>query len=123
MKRLHSLDTLYRDALLMLLAVLMALPVLSFLSARAYAAEEEPDIKAEAAILIDADTGRVLWSKNGEERHYPASMTKMMTALLGISLLPPDPKSRFRRMRPIRRTRLCISPRAMFLRPKNFCAA
>lgn len=63
MKRLHSLDTLYRDALLMLLAVLMALPVLSFLSARAYAAEGEPDIKAEAAILIDADTGRVLWSK------------------------------------------------------------
>ncbi len=92
MKRLHSLDTLYRDALLMLLAVLMALPVLSFLSARAYAAEGEPDIKAEAAILIDADTGRVLWSKNGEERHYPASMTKMMTALLGISLLPPDAK-------------------------------
>lgn len=92
MKRLHSLDTLYRDALLMLLAVLMALPVLSFLSARAYAAEGEPDIKAEAAILIDADTGRVLWSKNGEERHYPASMTKMMTALLGISLLAPDAK-------------------------------
>lgn len=76
----------------MLLAVLMALPVLSFLSARAYAAEGEPDIKAEAAILIDADTGRVLWSKNGEERHYPASMTKMMTALLGISLLAPDAK-------------------------------
>ena len=72
----------------MLLAVCLSLS--SMTSVRA--ATAEPDIQAEAAILIDADTGRVLWSKNGEERHYPASMTKMMTCLLGIQLLPPDAK-------------------------------
>lgn len=72
----------------MLLAVCLSLS--SMTSVRA--ATAEPDIQAQAAILIDADTGRVLWSKNGEERHYPASMTKMMTCLLGIQLLPPDAK-------------------------------
>ena len=72
----------------MLLAVCLSLS--SMTSVRA--ATAEPDIQAEAAILIDADTGRVLWSKNGEERHYPASMTKLMTCLLGIQLLPPDAK-------------------------------
>ena len=50
----------------------------------------EPEVTADAAILIDAQTGRVLWSKHGEERHYPASMTKMMTCLLSLGSLSPD---------------------------------
>ncbi len=37
---------------------------------------------AQSAILIDADTGRTLFSKHSTERLYPASMTKLMTALL-----------------------------------------
>ncbi|MDR3085310.1 MAG: D-alanyl-D-alanine carboxypeptidase, partial [Christensenellaceae bacterium] len=37
---------------------------------------------AQSAILIDADTGRVLFGKKVDEVLYPASMTKMMTALL-----------------------------------------
>lgn len=95
MKILHSL---HKKMFAVLLAVLLVLPLILLQGTAAYAdgsesgGTETPDIKAEAAILIDADTGRVLWSKNGEERHYPASMTKMMTALLGISLLPPDAK-------------------------------
>ena len=40
--------------------------------------------KAEGAILIDGDTGTVLWGKNIHNTYYPASITKVMTALLVI---------------------------------------
>ena len=36
------------------------------------------------AILIDADTGAVVAQRNGDERIYPASLTKIMTALIAI---------------------------------------
>ncbi|MGM8366693.1 D-alanyl-D-alanine carboxypeptidase family protein [Virgibacillus sp. W0181] len=38
--------------------------------------------KAKSAILIEQDTGKILYSKNAEERLPPASMTKVMTLLL-----------------------------------------
>ena len=43
-----------------------------------------PSNGAESAILMDADTGTILYSKNIEEQLYPASITKMMTALLTV---------------------------------------
>ena len=48
-----------------------------------------PNIAAEVAILIDANTKTVLYEKNGYEKHYPASITKLMTALLTIENLSP----------------------------------
>ncbi len=47
-----------------------------------------PALEAEAGILIDAKTGTVLFEKNGEERLYPASITKLMTALLVLENAP-----------------------------------
>ena len=49
-----------------------------------------PNIAAESAILIDADTKTVLYEKNGYDQHYPASITKLMTALLAIENLSPN---------------------------------
>lgn len=43
-----------------------------------------PQIGAQAAILMDANTGVILYSKNIHERLYPASTTKIMTALLAM---------------------------------------
>lgn len=43
-----------------------------------------PQISAEAAILMDADTGTILYSKNINEKLYPASTTKIMTCLLAM---------------------------------------
>jgi D-alanyl-D-alanine carboxypeptidase len=43
-----------------------------------------PDVDATAVILVNADTGEVLYSKNPDGKIYPASTTKMMTALLAI---------------------------------------
>ena len=39
---------------------------------------------ADAAILMNARTGEVLYEKNGDKREYPASMTKMMTCILSV---------------------------------------
>lgn len=36
------------------------------------------------AVLLDADTGEVLAEKNGKDRIYPASMTKLMAALVAV---------------------------------------
>ncbi|QOY60307.1 D-alanyl-D-alanine carboxypeptidase family protein [Thermophilibacter immobilis] len=47
-----------------------------------WSADEEPTVSSPAAFLIDRDTGTVLLSKNADETHYPASTTKVMTALL-----------------------------------------
>lgn len=39
---------------------------------------------SEAGILIDAKTGKILFEKNIHERKYPASTTKMLTAIIAI---------------------------------------
>lgn len=41
-----------------------------------------PSIEAGAAVVMEADTGRVLYSHNADEPLPPASMSKMMTGLL-----------------------------------------
>jgi len=56
------------------------------------AESEEPDTGkfdsiAEAAILIEASTGKVLYEKNADEAMPPASITKIMTLLLGFEAL------------------------------------
>ena len=48
------------------------------------------NIGAQAVLLMDADTKTVLYEKNGYEKHYPASITKLMTALLAIENLSPN---------------------------------
>ena len=42
------------------------------------------ELYAQSAILIDADSGDVLFSKDAYTRMHPASTTKIMTLLLGI---------------------------------------
>lgn len=45
---------------------------------------EGPLIGAEGAILLEANTGTILYAKNIDERLYPASTTKIMTCLLAV---------------------------------------
>lgn len=42
------------------------------------------NISSSKAILIDAKTGQVLFSKNAHAKAYPASTTKIMTAILAL---------------------------------------
>lgn len=47
-------------------------------------ADNLQDMTAQAAILIDATTGRILYEKNPDAKAMPASTTKMMTCILGL---------------------------------------
>ena len=49
-----------------------------------YALTEQPEISADAAILIDSSSEKVLYSKNENQKMYPASTTKILTAILII---------------------------------------
>lgn len=46
-----------------------------------------PELTAASAILIDAETGQILYQKHESLPKYPASTTKIMTALLAIENL------------------------------------
>lgn len=54
------------------------------LSVNCYGAEKKPDVNAISAVLIDADTGRVLWGKNENNPMAMASTTKIMTAIITL---------------------------------------
>lgn len=43
-----------------------------------------PSVSAQSAVVMDLTSGRILYEKNKDLRVYPASTTKIMTALLGI---------------------------------------
>lgn len=53
-----------------------------------YANSDEPSIPAEAAVLMDYETGKVLFNKNGDKKVYPASTTKAWTAYLVLKYKP-----------------------------------
>lgn len=80
MKRKYKLFSLFL-LFAFLLSSLTAIP--------AYAEEtvtwpKEPEIFSESAILMEANTGAILYAKNAEETRYPASITKILTVLLTI---------------------------------------
>lgn len=53
-------------------------------------AEGSLQLASQAAVLMDADTHAVLYEKNMNEPLYPASITKLMTALLAMEALEPE---------------------------------
>lgn len=57
-----------------------------------YADSTVPEIGAESALLIEAKTGKILYEKNPNQKIFPASTTKIMTAILAIRHLNLDKK-------------------------------
>ena len=63
--------------------IFILIPLLVF--GRTVQAEDEPEqLYAQSAVLMDADSGRVLFEKNGEDRKAMASTTKIMTCILAL---------------------------------------
>ena len=56
-----------------LLVSLLSVPASAF---------EEIDVDARAALLVEKETGEILYEKNAHEKNYPASITKLTVALL-----------------------------------------
>ena len=59
--------------------LLLALVLFAFFGGETAWAAETPVVRAQAAVLINADTGQVLFEKNARRRMEPASLTKIMT--------------------------------------------
>ena len=47
-------------------------------------AKKKPSVTAESAIVMDVQSGAILYEKNIDKREYPASITKIMTTLLAL---------------------------------------
>jgi D-alanyl-D-alanine carboxypeptidase (penicillin-binding protein 5/6) len=47
-------------------------------------AGDPPRVTARAALIMDADSGTVIWERNGDLELPPASTTKVMTAILAL---------------------------------------
>lgn len=57
------------------------------------------ELYARAAVLMDAENGRILFSKNGDEVLPMASTTKIMTCVLALETGNPEDVLRFLLMR------------------------
>ncbi|MBQ8416614.1 MAG: D-alanyl-D-alanine carboxypeptidase [Clostridia bacterium] len=55
-----------------------------------YAEAALPSVSAQSAVLIEAESGSVIWEKQKDKRLPMASTTKIMTALVALSLASPD---------------------------------
>ena len=47
-------------------------------------ADDELSIKAKAALIVEKNTGKIIYEKEIDEQNYPASTTKILTAILTI---------------------------------------
>ena len=56
---------------------------------------EGPKVVAETAILMDVDSGEILYAKGIDEKRAPASTTKIMTAMLALEKVPFDTQITF----------------------------
>ncbi|WP_056471241.1 serine hydrolase [Gottfriedia sp. S16(2024)] len=65
-----------------LIVIALAITIIIPMNLRPAAAEDVLDIKAKAAILVDANSGKILYEKNSNAPLPIASMSKMMTEYL-----------------------------------------
>ena len=96
MIRLRNMDKL-KKILVFLIIIAFKVSVIGITAVGAepvleYSASEKSkkvhlEIEAEAAILIEASTGKVIYDKNAYERYAPASVTKIMTLLLALEAI------------------------------------
>ena len=54
-------------------------------------AQPDFDIHAGGVYLVNLDTDQVIYQQNAQRRSFPASMTKVMTAILILAWTTPSP--------------------------------
>lgn len=77
-----------KNLLKSILCFSLTLVIIASVTVFAFAGEELPvEIKAKAAVLMDASTGKVLMKYNENEKLCPASVTKIMPLLLIVEAI------------------------------------
>ncbi len=73
-----------KKILILLITILLFFFHFSFAFAAIGEPTDKPTLVSKAAILMDNKTGKILYEKNANEKMYPASTTKIMTAILTL---------------------------------------
>lgn len=73
----------FKKLLLHILSIFIIITVL-YPTAFCFSTSNETSVNAPVALLMDANTGKILYEKNAYEKMYPASTTKIMTAILAL---------------------------------------
>jgi len=68
-------------------AIFISILLIFSLCLPVFAAGERIDLDAKGAVLIDMNTGKVLYAEKENERLYPASITKVMALILVMDAL------------------------------------
>jgi D-alanyl-D-alanine carboxypeptidase (penicillin-binding protein 5/6) len=98
------------------LIVGMAMSILLYaVQVRAEDLSTKPLIKASALYLVDLKSHRVLLEKNAGRRLPPASLTKMMTALVALEAASPEQVVRIDRRALVHRSSITLHPGEQFL--------
>ena len=87
-----------RQCTLVLASLVLMIPATLTVAANSPAAAREKTtqgpsrvyINAKAAVVMDAQTHELIYSKQAEQAYFPASTTKLMTAILLVTYLQPD---------------------------------
>lgn len=64
--------------------ILLIFLILPFLMANFSFASEQLETYSAADLIVESSTGKIIYEKNSREKRYPASTTKVMTALLTL---------------------------------------
>lgn len=64
--------------------ILLIFLILPFLIANFSFASEQLETYSAADLIVESSTGKIIYEKNSKEKRYPASTTKVMTALLTL---------------------------------------
>jgi D-alanyl-D-alanine carboxypeptidase (penicillin-binding protein 5/6) len=89
--------------------------MLSGVDVRAEDLPVRPSIKASALYLVELKSGRVLLEKDATRRLPPASLTKLMTALVAMEAATPEQVVRVDRRALVHRSSLKLHPGEQFL--------
>jgi D-alanyl-D-alanine carboxypeptidase len=89
-----------RKIIIVILAALLAGNIEPVYGAETAEKQSLPELSAQTAIMIEANSGEELYRKNPDQKAYPASITKIMTAETGLrSDIPKQPAERLWRPR------------------------
>jgi len=81
---MKSLKRIVKKIICVLLVSALLVPVFSQYAYALESWEQSCYVASEGACLMDADSGVLLFGKNENSRYYPASITKVLTALITL---------------------------------------
>lgn len=77
-------ETMKRKFSIIAIAAVALSLILPMAQATVSDAKKKPNISADSGIVMDVQSGTILYEKNIDKKEYPASITKIMTAMLAL---------------------------------------